>query len=94
MRDGTGESNSMPFTVAALAAEPEAAEPTEQAPRPTPVITAEDVSGWTVEEVKSIVSAHPEMAEQVEGYERAGKARTTLLDWLAGAEAAPEDPTD
>lgn len=74
------ESNSVPFTVGALTAF--AAEPEPEQPDPDPGLTAEQVSGWTVDQAMNFVIDHPDQADDVAALERDGKARVTLLTWL------------
>ena len=53
---------------------------------PEPEPEAYDPSAFTVDEVKAYAEAHPEELDAIYAAEDAGKARTTLLDWLAGDE--------
>lgn len=45
-----------------------------------------DPGGYTVDEVKAYVEANPDQRAAVTAAEQAGKARTTLLDWLSAGE--------
>lgn len=78
------ESNSVAFVVGAGAEEEPV--PEEEEPEPTSPYESssldEQVATWTVEEVKSFVTANPEQRYAVLDAERQGRARSTLIAWL------------
>jgi len=47
-----------------------------------------DPGAYTVDEVKAYVAEHPDELDATYSAEQSGKARTTLLDWLAAQEPA------
>lgn len=57
------------------------------APAPDLGATSFDPAGHTVTEVQAYVEANPAALDAVYAAEQAGRARVTLLDWLAGLEA-------
>jgi hypothetical protein len=57
-------------------------------------VTADDVSGWTVDEVKDFVREHPELLSEITELERTGSARVTLLDWLQTLLDEEDEPDD
>jgi hypothetical protein len=73
----TGVSQAKPITITAAGA----VTATEAAPE-----VAYDPSAHTVDEVKAHVEAHPDELDAIYDAEQSGKARTTLLDWLAARE--------
>lgn len=87
VRNTSGEeSNSVPFTVGALAADEEPS--TQSAPDPEPG----EVCAGTVEEVKAYVIAHPASASDIAAAEQGGKGRMTLLTWLDELRAGEAHP--
>lgn len=71
-------SNPSPFTWTAATAQETETEPGAYEAE----LTAEDVAGWTVAEAEAYVTENPDQRQAVADFERAGKARTTLLAWL------------
>jgi hypothetical protein len=45
-------------------------------------LAADDVSSWTIDEVKDFIADNPGLLSEVEKFEQNGKARVTLLEWL------------
>jgi len=45
-------------------------------------VTAEQVSGWTIDEVKAFIVAHPDLLSEVHEFEQHGRKRAGLLTWL------------
>jgi IPT/TIG domain len=72
VRQDPHESNSVAFTVTALA--------------------AEDVSASTIEEIKMLVTDHPELRDEVRQLEADDKARSGLLTWLDDEATVPPPP--
>jgi hypothetical protein len=58
------------------------AEESNSVPFVVGALSADDVSGWTVDEVKDFIREHPDLLAEVTAFERDGQARVTLLDWL------------
>lgn len=73
VRDGLGESNSLPFTVAAIGEDP------EEDPATNP-------AAFTIEFIKEWVDLNPDWADEVLTKEQArgDEARATLVAWLEG----------
>lgn len=64
-----------------------------------PAVTADEVAGWTIDEVKAFVVAHPDFLAEITELEKHGRARAGLLHWLQTLldeedEAEDEDPDD
>ena len=60
---------------------------TGSASAPAADSAAFDPGAHTVAEVQDYVTAHPDQVDAVYTTEQAGRARVTLLDWLAAFEA-------
>ncbi|HKY68599.1 MAG TPA: IPT/TIG domain-containing protein [Acidimicrobiales bacterium] len=55
-------------------------------------LVADDVSAWTIDDVKGFVVEHPDLLAEVLAFEESGKRRAGLLAWLQ-ALVDEEDPT-
>ena len=70
-------------------------------PGPPPEVTPHrraggrpDPADLTIAEVRDVVEDHPEWLGPIYDDELAGKARTTLVDWLAARWAEAEEPDE